>query len=76
MHRRAQTPEFLDGLFRAGNDHRIKTEKKPSQRGGYGPKENLFFHNVRVPSSRRVLPDRLEFIHFQRFDLRGAAVAE
>jgi hypothetical protein len=41
-----QVPERLDTLFRAGDDHRVKTKEESRERGNQRPKENLFFHAI------------------------------
>ena len=44
---RAESPEFLDGLLRAGNDNGVKAEEKTGQGGGQGPEDKSCLHNAR-----------------------------
>src|SRR5208337_1107343 len=43
---RAQAPKRLDGLFGAGDDDGVKTEKKSSERRGDRPKEDATIHLI------------------------------
>ena len=43
---RAEIPERLDFLLRAGNDHGVEAEEEPGQRRGDGPKEDACFHRM------------------------------
>ena len=41
-----QSPERLDGFFGSGDDDRVKTEKKPGERGRDRPEENPALHTM------------------------------
>ena len=45
MHASAQSPKFLNMLFRAGNDNGVKPEQEPGQRRDDGPENNTAVKN-------------------------------